>query len=319
MSDARSRGKLNRNEGANLRSGTGRVLLRDGGFLYASAWKLRVNASAGPSSSATSGVFPRGDTGYSAMTAGKCFYEGSCQEFGRAESVYRSRRGEWDPMTGRYDISAELAERLVRSNENGDAVDGILFHSTVEPIVGRLHGDAFDILWTAKDPYVSSQYIPNAGSERICWRPSTWEMDERVKPGSDSVFYEFACMLTQATCDDITLGRDGRPSSWRYPRSWISYREVVEYLENELGYQCNENGVYSLRQRFDGEAFQTMPADWQVEGRVFMTLSDGLRFLDVRRSSEPDLTEKEYYDAEAFEMAEREGWYGRYGSDVPGV
>lgn len=204
-----------------------------------------------------------------------------------------------------HDFEDEIRRRLLCARETG-RVEGLLFHSTAEPIVGPLYGDGLGILWTARDPWVSAQYIPNAGSEALLARPDTWTMKERVRPQRHGFVYRLACELSGMECEDVSWSWDGSAQSWRVPDGWPTHADVVAYVEDELGYAANENGVYYIRE--SGGA--VMPAGWQIQGQVFVTLDDDLVFKDVRRSEDPDLQEREYYDGAAFDRALDEGYDG---------
>jgi hypothetical protein len=205
-------------------------------------------------------------------------------------------------MTGFED---EIRRRLLWAQDTG-RVEGLLFHSTAEPIVGPLHGDGLDVLWTARDPWVSAQYIPSAGSEILLARPDDWRLKDRVAPARHNALYGFACEMSGKECSDVEWDWDGRAKSWRVPDGWPTYGDVVGHIEDHYGYVANSNGVYYVRE----SAGVVMPADWQIEGQVFVALDDGLHFKDVRRSGEPDLTEREYYDGDAFERATDQGYDG---------
>lgn len=207
------------------------------------------------------------------------------------------------------ELEREIRRRLAAAEETGK-IEGLLFHSTCEPIVGPLHGDMLGILWTARSPWVSSQYIPNAGSEILLAKPESWRLRDRVAPEQHGTFYRLACELTGKECGDIQWGHGGRAESWRVPEGWPTYAEIVAHIEEELGYVANENGIYYIRERLDGSVFRIMPAGWQIQGQMFVALDDGLVFKDVRRTGEPDLMEREYYDGDAFDAAEAQGYDG---------
>lgn len=199
----------------------------------------------------------------------------------------------------------EVRRRLLLARETGE-LQGLLFHSTAEPIVGSLHGDGLGILWTARDPWVSAQYIPNAGVEVMVAKPDAWRMKDRVWPARHDVTYALACEMSGEECRDIDWDWNGRAKSWSAPRGWPTYGEVAAYIEDHYGYRDDPRGLYRIREN----AGAVMAADWQLQGQVFVAIDDGLRFRDLRRSADPDLMEREYYDGDGFERALSDGFDG---------
>lgn len=195
-------------------------------------------------------------------------------------------------------IEEEVRRRLLSSRDKGK-VEGLLFHSTAEPIVGSLYGDGMGILWTARDPWVSSQYIPNAGAEVKLSKPDPWRVNDRVAPSKHDVTYSLACEMSGRECVDVDWGWDGRAKSWAVPSGWPTYGEVAAYIEDRYGYVASSAGIYRLREC----SGVVMPAEWQMQGQVFVAIDDGLEFKDLRRSCEPDLLEREYYDGDGFARA----------------
>lgn len=207
-------------------------------------------------------------------------------------------------------LESEIRRRIREALAEDRPIEGVLFHATCEDIKGSLRGGGVDrTLWTARCPFVSQQYIPAAGMQLIFQKPSSWEMDSRVRPDEGDVFYALARQMTGSDCKNIRRDGCGMAISFVCDASWPKVGEVVEYMEGELGYVA-DNGLYRLKSEFRGDTEIVRPAAWSMAGSLWMTIDDDLRFKDVRQSGEPDLTIKEHLAFDLFEEAAMTGWDG---------
>lgn len=207
-------------------------------------------------------------------------------------------------------LETEIAARIAAALETGGKIEGVLFHGTAEPIAGNLKPGGDGLLWTSDSPVIAQQYIPAAGIEMIRSRPLPYEMDSRVMPNMNDAFYSLAASISGLEITDVERDRMGMAVSWAVPDGWPTNGDVVRYLEDELGYDAGRYGAYSLKTAMVDGREKVMPASWRMAGQLFMTLSDGLDFKDVRQSEEPDLTLYEHNDFAAFGAAEAQGLDG---------
>lgn len=207
------------------------------------------------------------------------------------------------------DIESEIRRRIELAIEEDRPVEGVLFHATGVDIGGPLRPCGDGVLWTARCPFVAQQYIPASGVEALVSVPDFWRLDSRVSPDQHDTYASLASRISGLECDDIEWDFAGRAKSFRCPAGWPRYREVVAFIQNELGYVA-DNGMYRVKEHAVDGQYVVMPADWSLQGRVFMALDDGLRFKDIRLSGESDLCVKEHMGYDAFEEAAREGWDG---------
>lgn len=164
-----------------------------------------------------------------------------------------------------------------------------LFHGTCARFDGAPRPGADGVFWTAESSCVAQTYIPRApGRSLVAVR--SYEMDEPIRPDAYSVLYRFAQEFGPPA-EDVMLGPGGRAVSWRMPPGYLTGRELVEILEQRLGYK-NQGGVCG-----DWKAFVlqqggvTMPADWSLPGSLMIVSGfAGMRLADVSRG-EGDLTE----------------------------
>jgi len=208
------------------------------------------------------------------------------------------------------DLEREIAGRLQAARDAGERPKGLLFHGTCESFEDALKGGPYDgVLWTADSPVIAQQYIPSSGSSVLVHRPMDYELKDRVRPNPDSWWNGLAKRISGLECREVELDAYGRAKSWIVPDGWPTYGDCVRHVEEVLGYRTDRGG-YEIRQQLVDGRFEDRPAGWQVEGWLYVALSDGLRFKDLRRSSEGDLMDLEYHDVEGFETAASEGWDG---------
>lgn len=204
----------------------------------------------------------------------------------------------------------EIVKRLRTAADSGRQIEGLLFHGTCERIEGPLRPGGDGLLWMSDSPAIAQQYIPAAGLEIMCSRPSPYEMDNRVRPDRESVLYRIACGLAGRTVEDVEFDQYGRLLSWGIPDGWPTYRQVTDHVETVLGYAPADSGCYWLRAAVEDGAERVMPADWTMPGTLFVALADGLRLKDIRQGEESDLTLYEHNNLCGFRQAAEEGYDG---------
>lgn len=208
------------------------------------------------------------------------------------------------------DLEREIIGRLQAAREAGGRPKGLLFHGTCESFEGRPVGGTYDgVFWTADSPVIAQQYIPSSATTVLVHRPRDYEMGDHVRPNPDSWWNGLAQRMSGLKCRDVELDSYGRAKSWIVPEGWPTYADCVRYVEEVLGYR-QERGGYEIRQQLVDGRFEDRPAGWQIQGWLYVTLSDGLRFKDMRRSEDGDLMDVEYHDLDGFARASEEGWDG---------
>lgn len=209
------------------------------------------------------------------------------------------------------DVERIVEERLRLAFEVGRRPNGLLFHGTCEDVEGDLKGGGYDgVLWTATTPAIAQQYIPSSGSTVIIPRPNDWELDDRIRPDEHSWWHALAKTISGTSCADVETGSDGRATSWTPPEGWPTYRDCIRHVEEVLGYRPSAHGGYEIKQHLTDLGFVDKPANWQIQGTLFITPSDGFRFKDLRRSEDGDLMDLEYHDVDGFGRAIEEGFDG---------
>ena len=185
---------------------------------------------------------------------------------------------------------------------------GFLFHGTSKKIQGDLRGGGYDnVFWTAECPAVAQAYIPRSGSSSIVGRPSDWEMDSSFWPSlHDSPAMDWAMARANVTREDLDLKDDGQSvCSWRKPSGWPTNRDMVAWIEKDLGYEEWRPGCYKVMSaHVDGrEVFR--PADWSLQGMLVIALAPDLKIEEPQWSA----------DALGYRMHNRVGDFMRFAEE----
>lgn len=201
-------------------------------------------------------------------------------------------------------MTEELGERLLQAVASRD-FSGLLFHGTGETLVGDLRPSSYDgLFWTADTPAVAQSYIPASGASQMYSAPSsTYDLEMRVRPQPHSLLLQAARQMSGLEPIEVEFDQYGRLKSWRLPPDWPTVAEAVAWLET-LGYPAK--GTHWVRMEKD----IIQPADFLRQGTLVVLPSQGLRFKDIRRGIEGDLTDVEYHGHAAFSQAREEGYDG---------
>ncbi len=187
-------------------------------------------------------------------------------------------------------LRTKLLLAVENALENKGSLSGFLFHGTCEDIEGNLRGGDYDgVLWTSSHPAIAQQYIPASGSQTLLSMPYKYDMETQVKPNDHSPWTGIAQAISGISLDafDREFDRSGRLTSWRHVENWPTYEACVAYLQNDLGYDL-ENQPWVKCGLVEGKTV-FLPSDYLMPGRLFVTSNESLRFKDLRVSSEGDL------------------------------
>jgi hypothetical protein len=203
-----------------------------------------------------------------------------------------------------------VLERLAAAPDPDAALaGGLLFHGTCEAFDLPPRGGGYDgLVWTADLPTVAQAYIPRSGTQMLVSEPSPWRLGERVVPEPHGAWTLIARQMTGLE-PDVELDRHRMLRSWAVPKGWPTYGEAAEWVRS-LGYSLADARSSWLSVRNVEGADLIVPADWKMPGRLLVTLPDGLRLADLRRSLDGDLTDLEYHDHAGFAAARAAGYDG---------
>lgn len=189
-------------------------------------------------------------------------------------------------------------------------MESLLFHGTLATIDGDLRPGGFDgVFWTAESPSVAQTYIPASATMISYVKP--YDLDKPVMPEDDAVA-DSVCKQMGYEYEIRSRGYDGRPSSWVWKGSSSSpkMRDVVNYLENTLGYNFEGENFIRIKARFKGGSYTLLPADHKSTGRLFMLMNRGdLKIFDYSVNSS-DLTDPQYNHLGVFRALEQKGYDG---------
>lgn len=206
------------------------------------------------------------------------------------------------------EISERVFELIDAAIAENRQPTGLLFHGTVEPITGpSLTAGADGVFWTTTNPRIAQQYMPASGSSQLFGAINTFERDRPVKPFAASPWFVFSKSVSGHTDADFDVEMDSHGSlrSWRIPDGWLTYSEAEMALEKRLGYPAGQHHWVKIRR--DGDQEEFMPASYQMPGLLYVTLAEGLKFKDLRRSHEGDLMDREDHSYKQFAEADVEG------------
>lgn len=197
---------------------------------------------------------------------------------------------------------------------NASAIEH-LFHGTIEPLVGALRPGGYDgVFWTAESSAIAQCYIPATGGSTFA-SVSRYELDHHVRPAQACPFYSVAKMIGPPA-KNVETDQIGAPRSWGIPAGYATYRQVIDHIENALGYARRDHcGDLSYELLTDGWKSETqehviVPSGYRKPGSLVIV--DGfqeMQLLDLSRG-ESDLTDLQYHKLKAFREAEANGFDG---------
>lgn len=202
------------------------------------------------------------------------------------------------------DLEAEIYRRIDAAIESDRMPEGLLFHGTVETIDGPLRPGVDKVFWTSDNPRIAQQYMPASGSSALFAAIPAYEREHHIRPSVNSPWFEFAKTVTGFSDGifDVETDVRGRLQSWRIPKGWLTYEQAAKVLEEKLGYEAGKD--HWVKTSFSGDGqIKYHHADYLMPGRLLVTLSDGLRLQDLRRSTEGNLMDADHHLWALFEAA----------------
>jgi hypothetical protein len=195
----------------------------------------------------------------------------------------------------------------------------LLFHGTsAEFDTPRIGADG--LFWTAERSNVAQNYIPIACT--TCATPHVFrnELTVRVAPHRFNVFYTVVLMMGhQAT--DIKYDHQGRANSFSFAPDYPTYGDVVQYIEQHLGYVSATASPksYQIRTKgWDGEGRHDIiaPADYKKPG--FLLIVSGHHPMKIAELTEQgyDSTNPQYLALPVFDRLRRQGYDGVVIDDI---
>lgn len=188
-----------------------------------------------------------------------------------------------------------------------------LFHGTtasVEAISQGVRPGGYDgVFWTADASAIAQCYIPAAPGKVLVHPPSSYQLDQAVRPDRHSFWFGLAEQLGRAPVVE-QWGDLGLARSWRTPPGVATYGELLDHVRS-LGYQPSEfNGMFRIKRGGGPGGGLVMPADWKAPGAL--VIIDGfqsMRLADISRA-DGDLTDLQYHKVSLFRRLERDGYDG---------
>lgn len=211
---------------------------------------------------------------------------------------------------------------------------GVLFHGSVEKIEGDLRGGGYDdVFWTARNPAIAQAYIPTAGTTILISKPDGWRLGESVRPSvNGGPITDWALARANVTMEDLDLKTDGwQVTTWRIPRGWPTNRDMVDWIENDLGYVANDYDSWEISCDRENGREILRPADWSREGLLIIAVPRSLRVEPARWSEEGlgyashnrigDFARMEAEGMQAFEMSDllQSKHWGNFGHKAIGL
>jgi hypothetical protein len=188
-----------------------------------------------------------------------------------------------------------------------------LFHGTGVELKGPVRpGGSDGVFWTAEASAVAQCYIPATGSSAYITIGS-FDLDKKVTPQAGNVI-DLARQVGPVPFDIKTDDR-GFVRSWRVPENCVTYRELLNYVQDILGYKSTGGGGdfrFEILTEYRGStAVPTfLPADYKRPGSLLVVDGfQGMRFLDLS-IGESDLTNPQHTKLDAFRKAEADGYDG---------
>lgn len=184
------------------------------------------------------------------------------------------------------------------------SVADYLYHGTASKIDGRLKGGKFDnILWTAFNPAVAQSYIPEAGFTSSLRVPSY--LEDCVAP--EPIWNEIANMAGYSF-EVVKRDERGEILYWRWINETPTYENLVDYIEDELGY-LPDSAYYELKStRLEDGTLVIHPANYKREGELYLiTIPEDFKVYDMT-NIDSDIDTPQYNELAAFEVIKQKGY-----------
>jgi len=211
-----------------------------------------------------------------------------------------------------------LAE-LARYDDAEAAVDGFLYHGTIEDFGGALRPSPYDgCLWLAEAPTIAQTYIPTSlGAMSLSVEAHELERPVRPEfsglPARPSGLYAFALQMGFPPASEISCDFLGLAQSFASPAGYPRYAAIVEKL-TAMGYPPDTGGGFTAWVKYErGEdgVEVVQPASYQREGRLFIVdCVAELRLADLADERERGHMESDSQRLDAFRRLEARGFDG---------
>ncbi len=216
-------------------------------------------------------------------------------------------------------LDKSILAELARYDDAEAAVDGFLFHGTIEEFDGALRPSPYDgCLWLAEAPTIAQTYIP-ASPGAMLLSVEAHELERLVRPefsglpARPSGLYAFALQTGFPLASEISCDFLGLAQSFVSPVGYPRYAAIVEKL-TAMGYPPDARGAFAAWVKYErGEdgVEVVQPASYQREGRLFVVdCVAELRLADLADEQERDLMEPDYDKLDAFRRLEARGFDG---------
>lgn len=192
-----------------------------------------------------------------------------------------------------------------------------LYHGTCNDFLVPRPGGYDGLFCAAYAPTVGQNYIPEAGSLALL-AINGYQMDERVRPSQPHMnpCSDIARNHLGVAMEDCTYDHMGRAISFRVVDGHPTYRDIVRFVEDELGYQSapefGGDKRYWLKVKSRSEKGSVFAAaDWKTPG--WLLIIDGwkkMKIYDLAGDRDSDLLDLDYKKVGLFRRLEEEGYDG---------
>ena len=187
--------------------------------------------------------------------------------------------------------------------------ESLLFHGTSEDINGEI-GEGIEELWVAETPAIAQNYIPESGSLMLFSLPWSNKPEDHIWPKDAQTIDMVRQMGFEPDIKEVD--RTGRTTSWWWKNEKVpSYGDMQRWIEKDLGYKPEENGMYRLKTTYDGGNTTILPANYRMPGKLYLLVGkDKLKLFDMAKNNEGDLMEPDYNKYDTFEKMKKAGYDG---------
>lgn len=183
------------------------------------------------------------------------------------------------------------------------SVTDYVYHGTSIQVEGRLKGGKYDsILWTAFSPAVAQSYIAESGTLSLLRVPSY--LDECVSP--EDIWTQVANMAGYhfKVCKQDS---NGDILQWQWIDKTPTYGELVDYLENVLGYK-SDGTYYEIKRTFTDDGLIVHPANYKKEGELYLIITpQDFKVFDMT-NVDNDINNPQYNELVTFEVIKNAGY-----------